>query len=249
MKTGLIGAMPEEVLLLKNQFENLKTDQIGSREFYTGTLCGQQVVMCLSGWGKVAVASAVTSMINLFGVDRLLFIGLAGSLDSRLEVGDIVVADSLVQHDVDLSLLQVGQVKSPFWVDFRFEVDRILKQKARKSVDLFVSNLKNNKYPHIENDYSPSVFTGTIGTGDQFVASTEGKRLIHSKYPDILCTEMEGAAMAQVAADYGIPLAVIRVISDKADEQANESFVKSLFGNISEISVEIAKLFFSEVSD
>lgn len=249
MKTGLIGAMPEEVLLLKNQFENLKTDQIGSREFYTGTLCGQQVVMCLSGWGKVAVASAVTSMINLFGVDRLLFIGLAGSLDSRLEVGDIVVADSLVQHDVDLSQLQVGQVKSPFWVDFRFEVDRILKQKARKSVDLFVSNLKNKKYPHIENDYCPGVFTGTIGTGDQFVASTEGKRVIHSKYPDILCTEMEGAAMAQVAADYGIPLAVIRVISDKADEQANESFVKSLFGNISEISVEIAKLFFSEVSD
>lgn len=249
MKTGLIGAMPEEVLLLKNQFENLKTEQIGPREFYSGTLCGKQVVMCLSGWGKVAVASAATSLINLFGIDRLLFIGLAGALDSQLEVGDIVVANSLVQHDVDLSLLQMGNVKSPFWLDFRFETDQLLQQKARKSVDLFILKLKNNEYPHIGTDYCPRVFNGTIGTGDQFVASSEGKMIIHAKYPDILCTEMEGAALAQVAADYQIPLAVIRIMSDKADEQANQSFVQFLFGNISEISVEIAKLFFSSISD
>ena len=247
MKTGLIGAMPEEILLLKKEIEELKTEKVGPREFYSGKINGKEVVMCSSGWGKVAAASAATSLINLFQVDRLLFIGLAGSLDPQLEIGDIVVADSLVQHDVDLSLLTgFGDVKSPFWIDFVFDVDPAIHKKAEKTVKQFVLNLENNEYAHIEGEYHPQIFTGGVATGDQFIASAEGKNLIRKKFPEILCTEMEGAAIAQVAADYGIPCSAIRIISDKADEKANELFVKFLFGNISHISVEIAKLFFSE---
>ena len=245
MKTGLIGAMPQEILMLKNEIDELKTEKVGPREYFSGKINGSEVVMCASGWGKVAAASAASSLINLFNVDRLLFIGLAGSLDPQLEVGDIVIANSLIQHDVDLSSLKgMGKLKSPFWIDFSFDTDLQILDQAIQSVDRFIFNLSEKRYSHIGNEYRPNVFTGAVGTGDQFIASAEGKNVIKSKFPQILCTEMEGAAIAQVAADYEIPFTAIRIISDKADEHANESFVKFLFENIGHISVEIAKLFF-----
>lgn len=250
MKIGLIGAMDQEILLLKKEIEGLKTEKVGPREFHSGKINGQEVVICASGWGKVAAASAATSLINLFGIDQLLFIGLAGSLDPRLEIGDIVIAESLVQYDVDLSSLKgIGKVESPLWINFSFKADTEIQKRATVSVKRFVANLQANNYPHIEGKYFPEVYTGVVGTSDQFVASEEGKKRIHEKFPEMLCTEMEGAAIAQVAADYGLSFTAIRIISDKADEQANELFVKSLFSNIGPISVEIAKLFLSGVSD
>ncbi|MDX9883094.1 MAG: 5'-methylthioadenosine/adenosylhomocysteine nucleosidase [Prolixibacteraceae bacterium] len=246
MKTGLIGAMPQEILLFKNEIEGLHTQKAGPREFHSGKINGQEVVVCTSGWGKVAAASAATSLINLFGTDRILFVGLAGSLDPRLEIGDIVIAESLVQHDVDLSSLKgIGKMESPFWTDFHFPVKEEIRQKASKSAEMFVQNLQAKKYSNIEMKYSPRVYAGVIGSGDQFIASAEGKKRIRDKFPDMLCTEMEGAAIAQVAADYGVPFTAIRIISDKADEQASEVFVKFLLGNVACISVEIAKLFLS----
>lgn len=247
MRTGLIGAMPQEILMLKNEIIDLKVEKIGPREYFSGKINGNEVVMCASGWGKVAAASAASSLINLFRVDQLLFIGLAGSLDPQLEIGDIVIADSLIQHDVDLSSLKgIGKMNSPFWIDFSFISEARIVSKATQSVNQFISNLEAKKYSHIEGKYHPRVFTGAVGTGDQFIASAEGKNVIKNKFPQILCTEMEGAAIAQVAADYETPFTAIRIISDKADEHANELFVKFLFENIGHISVEIAKLFFGD---
>ncbi|MGD9929653.1 MAG: 5'-methylthioadenosine/adenosylhomocysteine nucleosidase [Mangrovibacterium sp.] len=245
MKTGLIGAMREEILLLKHDIENMKVDQLGSREFYSGTIGGKEVVMCLSGWGKVAAASTATSLINLYGVDQLVFIGLAGSMQPHLHIGDIVVADRLIQHDVDLTRLEhFPNVEPPFWKSFQFDVRPDARQRALNAVQQFVRNLNDKKYPEIGEGYQPQIYTGAIGTGDQFVASPEGKTRISERFPEVLCTEMEGAAIAQVAADYGLPCSVIRIISDKADENAHEAFAEFLFENISRISVEIARLMF-----
>lgn len=246
MKTGLVGAMHEEILALRKEMDNIKETKIGSREFFEGTIGGHEVVICLSGWGKVAAASTASSLINLFNVDQLVFIGLAGSLSSKLEVGDIVIADKLIQHDVDLSLLNgFDDVKSPFYKNFVFNVEKASVQFAKNACQQFVGNLKKGKYPTINSQYNPQVYIGTIGTGDQFVASAEGKNKIITKFPEILCTEMEGASIAQVAADYQIPCTVIRIISDKADENAHSSFAEFLFTNISQISVELAKLIFN----
>lgn len=246
MKTGLIGAMREEVLLLKNDIENLKTEQFGSREFYSGTINNQELVMCLSGWGKVAAASTATTLINHYQVDQLVFIGLAGSVQPHLNIGDIVVANQLIQHDVDLSRLDgFPTVESPFWKTFAFDVFPDSGEKAIQAVDKFILNLRNGAYPKIHSNYNPAVYVGAIGTGDQFIASKEGKMRINERFPQVLCTEMEGAAIAQIAADYQLPCTVIRVISDKADEDAHDSFAKFLFEDISHISVELAKLILS----
>ncbi len=245
MKTGLIGAMQEEILMLKDEMQDVTTQNIGPRTFYSGKLGDNEIVMALSGWGKVAGASTASTLINLFNVDQLVFIGLAGSLRSDLDIGDIVVADKLIQHDVNLTLLTgFNDVKSPFWKDFSFNVHEKSFNNAMTATELFVEKLKNGEFPGISDQYNPKVFSGAIGTGDQFVASHEGKELIHQKYPEILCTEMEGAAIAQVAADYQIPCTVIRIISDKADENAHSSFSDFLFTNISQISVELVKLIF-----
>lgn len=243
MRTGLIGAMHEEILLLKKDINNLKVDRIGSREFYSGDIDGKEVVMCLSGWGKVAAASTATSLINLFHVDQLVFIGLAGSMQPHLNIGDIVVADRLIQHDVDLTRLEnFGNVQPPFWKSFEFEVEPQIVTKTVDAVEKFILNLRNQAYPEINETYNPKIFVGAIGTGDQFIASPEGKNRISKRFPNILCTEMEGAAIAQVGADHNIPSRVIRIISDNADEEAHSSFAQFLFQEISNISVEIIKL-------
>ena len=243
MRTGLIGAMHEEILLLKKDIQNLKVEKIGAREFYSGTIDNKEVVMCLSGWGKVAAASTATSLINCYQVDQLVFIGLAGSMQSHLDIGDIVVADRLIQHDVDLSRLEgFGDVKPPFWKKFEFKISQEAVTHALKAVEKFTLNLRKQDYPAISPEYQPKIYIGTIGTGDQFIASPKGKERISKRFPAILCTEMEGAAIAQVGADYKIPCQVIRIISDKADEDAHDSFSKFLFQDISNISVEIVKL-------
>ena len=245
MKTGLIGAMQEEILLLKDELTELNEIRIGCRHYYLGNIGNHEIVMCLSGWGKVAAASAATTLINEFQVNQLVFIGLAGSLHSGLNIGDIVVADSLVQHDVDLTRLDnFPQVHPPFWKSFRFKIGPDQLNFALQAVNQFVGDLNRGYYPEISPLYHPEVVVGTIGTGDQFVASEWGKKLIREKYPDVLCTEMEGAAVAQVAADYELPCSVIRIISDKADSDAHQAFADFLDQNISKISVAIAKLLF-----
>lgn len=246
MKTGLIGAMREEILLLKEDIQNLKTERLGSREFHSGTINKHELVMCLSGWGKVAAASTATTLINHYQVDQLVFIGLAGSVQPHLNIGDIVVANQLIQHDVDLSRLDgFPTVESPFWKTFEFDVFPDSGKNAIQAVDNFLLNLRKGDYPNINSGYSPTVHVGAIGTGDQFIASKEGKVRINERFPQVLCTEMEGAAIAQIGADYQVPCTVIRVISDKADEDAHDSFAKFLFEDISHISVELAKLILS----
>lgn len=245
MKTGLIGAMREEILLLENDIQNLKVHQFGARKFYEGTIGGKEVVMCLSGWGKVAAASTATTLINVFNVDQLVFIGMAGSLMENLKIGDIVVADLLIQHDVDLSKLDgFYGIEPPFYKKFSFPVRRGAQKRALEAVKQFTYNLNDGKYANIHTEYQPTIYIGAIGTGDQFVASRHGKDKIVDKYPELYCTEMEGAAIAQVAADYGVPCSVIRIISDNADDDAHHSFSKFLFEDVGKISVEIARLMF-----
>ena len=245
MKTGLIAALREEIILLVNNIEDLKVTKLGVREFYEGTIGGKEVVLCLSGWGKVAAASTATSMINQFHVDQLIFIGLAGSLQEPLEIGDIVVADMLVQHDVDLSRLDgFHHLEAPFYKKFRFPVRAGSQKIALEAVKQFVFNLHAKRYLDISTEYNPKIHIGAIGTGDQFVASEKSRERINQTHPELLCTEMEGAAIAQVANDYSVPCSVVRIISDKSDETAHETFSKFLFENIGKISVEIAKLMF-----
>ncbi|MFV0554634.1 MAG: 5'-methylthioadenosine/adenosylhomocysteine nucleosidase [Mangrovibacterium sp.] len=243
MRIGIIGAMHEEVMLLKEELSDVKAVKRGARTYYSGEFGAHEVVLSLSGWGKVAASATSATLIESFGVEQLLFVGLAGSLHADVRIGDMVVGEELIQHDVDLNdFTMMGDINPPFHKKFAFKTPSQMVRLGAKAVEEFKANLCKGAYPNINEDYSPSVHFGQIGTGDQFVASEEMKKQILYKYPDLLCTEMEGAAIAQVAKDSGVPFLVIRVISDNAADHAHEVFAKFLFEDIGHISVQLLKL-------
>ncbi|MEM9415427.1 MAG: 5'-methylthioadenosine/adenosylhomocysteine nucleosidase [Planctomycetota bacterium] len=223
---GLMGAMQEEVAHLREALAGVTTHRVGGRDYHVGTLDGRAVVLAFSRWGKVASASTATTMVDRFGATELLFTGVAGAVDRGLKVGDIVVADALYQHDLDASPL-FAPMEVPLLGEARMAVGREQVDRALRASVLFRDRLGE----HVEaaelsalGVVSPSVHVGPIASGDQFVSSSAALERIASLVPGVLCVEMEGAAVAQVAHEHGVPLTVVRVISDGAAEGAHVDF-------------------------
>lgn len=225
-RIGLMGAMPEEMEQIVARMEQAGVMVHGNREYYSGTLNGVPVVAVFSRWGKVAAATTATTLIELFDVDSIVFTGVAGAVSPRLSVGDVVVAGRFVQHDMDARPL-MPRFEIPLTGKQFFETDdarsKRLKDAAVNMLEMetgFLEQLSTDGISH------PSVYTGDIASGDQFIGSTAVKEEIAALLPTVLCVEMEGAAVAQVCSDFGVPLAVVRVISDTADELSHELAVR-----------------------
>ena len=209
MTIGIIGAMEEEVAILKEAMDVEKIVEHASMQFYKGVLCGEKVVVVRSGIGKVNAAVCAQALVDKFNIDILINTGIAGSLDAAIDIGDMVISTDLVEHDMDASIFgdPVGQI--PRMDTFSFPADPELVKKAVQA------NTEAN--PDIK------TFTGRIVSGDQFVSSSEVKERLVSLF-DAKCTEMEGAAIAHVAYLNKIPCVIIRAISDKADNSATMDY-------------------------
>lgn len=206
---GIIGAMEEEVSLLKEEMEIEEMVSLASMDFCKGNLEGKEVVVVKSGIGKVNAGVCAQILIDKFGVDVLINTGIAGSLDSAIDIGDMVISTDAVEHDVDASVFgdPVGQI--PRMDTFSFPAEPRVVELAR------IANETVNPDVH--------TFTGRIVSGDQFVSSTEVKdRLV--RLFDAKCTEMEGAAIAHVAYLNKVSCVIIRAISDKADNSATMDY-------------------------
>lgn len=233
MKIGIVGAMPQEIALLQRDLQHPRVQTRGMRQYLQGTLYGKDVVLVFSRCAKVAAASTVTTLIEVFGVQLVVFTGVAGATDPTLEVGDVVIGTVLVQHDLDARPL-FRRFEVPLLDQVAFEAPASLVSLARRSAQLYLQT-------HLYNDVSaeslrafgiksPKVREGLIISGDQFIASPEvlvGLRqaLLEAQLPPALCVEMEGAAVAQVCHEHGVPLIVMRAISDRADHAAAVDFV------------------------
>lgn len=202
MKTGIIGAMDEEVLLLKEAMQVRKTVTLARMDFCEGEIAGKEVVIVKSGVGKVNAALCTQILADRFAVTRLINTGVAGSLDARINIGDVVLSTDAVQHDVNATLFgyQPGEVPALGMVSFA--ADDALRKALKESV--------RTSAPDI------SCFEGRVASGDQFIADAAQKKHIKETF-DALCCEMEGAAIAQAATLNAIPFCIIRAISDKAD--------------------------------
>jgi adenosylhomocysteine nucleosidase len=234
MKIGIVGAMAQEIALLKRDLTNVRRQTRGMREYLEGNLYGKVVVLVFSRWAKVAAASTVTTLIDVFGVDFIVFTGVAGAVDPALEIGDIVIGNRLVQHDLDPRPL-FRRFEVPLLDKVAFEVSPDILALARKSAELY---LQSDFYADISRDVLrafgisslPKLHEGLIVSGDQFIANPTvlaGIRtaLIDAGLPSPLCVEMEGAAVAQICYEHSVPLIVTRTISDKADHSAAVDFV------------------------
>lgn len=224
-KIGLICAMEEEIRLLEQDMQSEKTTTIAGRTFYEGLLYGRPVVLVQSRIGKVAAASTATTLLDRFDVDCVIFCGTAGGIAPELHTGDVVVADKLVQHDF---FTGVDWFRIPLLEKSYFETDPVLSDGIRRAVADYIANHLRRDIPqayleefHISN---PQVATGTVATGDQFICEAEKNRWLAEHVENVKCAEMEGAAVAQICYEFGIPCAVVRVISDGANDQSNLDF-------------------------
>ena len=199
---GIIGAMEEEVqeLIADLAFAEKKT--VASMDFYKGTLYGKDCVIVKSGVGKVNAALCTQILADFYKPEALINTGVAGSLDAQINIGDMVVSEDAVQHDMDASAVgdPVGQV--PRMDVLSFPADPVLVKKAVEA------NQKAN--PDIQ------TYTGRVASGDQFISGGEKKKQIQGNF-HARCAEMEGAAIAHGAYLNKIPYVILRAISDKAD--------------------------------
>lgn len=241
MRLGIIGAMPEELDLIIASVVNKEIIEHGSRIFYKGELFGQEVVVVFSRWGKVASATTATSLILEFGVDRIVFTGVAGGISPDVHVGDIVIAQRLFQHDMDARPL-MRRFEIPLTGKTSFEINPQDQEIMVKAVHQFLKNDKQFRKvlaeQHIKN---PKLITGDIASGDLFISTSAMKNALIKNLPSVVCAEMEGAAVAQVCDDFGIPLAVVRVISDTADDKEAITYVGFVNQHAGQYSLSILK--------
>jgi adenosylhomocysteine nucleosidase len=239
-RLGIIGAMPQEIDLITADLETEHIERIAGRSYHVGTFAGSESVVVFSRWGKVAAAMTATVLIERFGVDLIIFTGVAGAVSRSLEVGDVVVADRLLQHDFDVSPTGMfAKFEIPLLGISYFPVDGRLVELAKDAAEQYLAeDTQQSKQPppapflrqaqdrHFGKEGEiHRVYVGTIASGDQFIAHPDRLEELRSAIPDLLCVEMEGAAVAQVCHEYSVPFLVIRTISDKADHSAPVDFV------------------------
>lgn len=207
MKYGIICAMEEEIKTLIAQLKDKTETTIGGSEFYEGSLFNQDVVLVRSGIGKVQAGVTTAFLIENFKADYIINSGSAGGIGEGLKVGDVVVSTGAAYHDAQATVFgyEPGQLPQQPRI---FPAD----QKLMNEIIFAAKKANLNSKP------------GLIVTGDQFISSKEQIASIKEMYPEVLCSEMEGAAIAQVAYQFKRPYVIIRAMSDVGDENAGISF-------------------------
>jgi len=218
---GVIGAMKEEVEILKQWMDISKTESIAHTDVYVGTLDSYPIVLVESGIGKVNATLITSLLIERYSVELIVNSGVAGALSNKLDVTDMVVSTSVVHHDVDAMEFGYlfGQVPG---MPASYEADK-------KLVDAAIKVLDSNQ--------AVKVFSGLITSGDSFIADSNQKSSILSNFSDALAVDMESASIAQTCHQFNVPFIIIRSISDKADQAADmtyDEFLKKACINSSE---------------
>ena len=222
---AVVAAMDDELRRVLPLLGALRTEQCGSRAFHVGTLHGRPVVVAQCGIGKVAAASTVAVLAARFAPRALLLTGVAGGLADTVRVGDAVVADQLLQHDFDASPLFPRYVV-PSAGRARFAADARLAGLVAAAAAACLGGALGDVERRTFGLGTPRVHRGLVVSGDRFVCTAAESAALRRALPDALAVEMEGAAAAQVCADFGLPFVVLRVVSDRADDAAHVDFVR-----------------------
>lgn len=207
--TGIIGAMEEEVNILKEKMSIDAVEKKASMEFFKGKLNDKEVVIVRSGISKVNAAVCTQILIDDFNVDCVINTGIAGSLQNKIDIGDIVISSDAMQHDVDATGFGYDPGVIPRMETSVFKADERLIELAKKVCEAEIPDI--------------AAHVGRVVTGDQFISDREVKNKIESNFHGY-CTEMEGAAIAQAAYLNNVPFVILRAISDKSDDSATVDY-------------------------
>jgi len=220
---GVIGAMPEELAAVIDVVHADEVIELGGRRYYRGRYAGEPVVCVVSRIGKVAAAATTAILLERFAPRAIVMTGLAGAVDPRLSIGDIVVADRLIHHDLDARPL-FPRHEIPLLGTAELAADPALSDRLATAAAAFVPP------PEVAalGITVPGMWRGLVASGDQFFSSVAAVAALRALLPDVLAVEMEGAAVAQVCHEHGVPFAIARVISDTADHAAAVDFARFL---------------------
>ena len=228
---GIIGAMSEEVNIIKDEMQFSYEEIIGKFTFYIGSLRNRKIVLAESGIGKVNAAMLATIMIVKFNVKAVCFSGVAGALDSKLKVGDVVIGEKMLQHDMDVSEFGLKKGEIP-----------------RMDTSVFLSN---DRLMEIVKEYKLSnnkIYSGTIISGDQFISLKQAKQELAAEF-NAMCVDMESAAVAQVCHRLDKKCLVIRSISDSVTDDSTmeySQFTELAANNSKELVCHLAEVLSQE---
>lgn len=234
----ILSAMPEESAAIIAAIDTPTTTASAGREFTLGTLHGQPVVVAFSRWGKVAAASTAAHLLTVHRPRAVIFSGIAGSLVDELATGDLVLAENLYHHDLDASPF-FAPTEVPLLARSALPTDPDLRQALQRGIQ----TLRAPDHP------STRVWVGDIATGDQVIGSRRARDRIRELLPSALCVEMEGAAVAQVCLEFGVPFACVRMISDRADESLAPAEVIRLAHRSGELTVRVLREVFANTGE
>ena len=238
---AIVSAMHDELSQLLVLMPDEHKQTCAGREFWLGHLHGYDVVLVLSGIGKVAAATTATLLIEHFQASHIVFTGVAGGLAKGVNVGDLVVADSFLQHDLDVSPLFPKYVV-PGYKRSTFQADGTLARELKQACIAVLADLSTLLTPETRAAFglaNPQLHHGLLISGDRFVSTTFESQKLQKDLPTALAVEMESAAFAQVCHDYGVPFAAVRTISDRADDDATVDFNRFLSEVASHYSASI----------
>jgi adenosylhomocysteine nucleosidase len=227
---AIVSALQEELADVLELMPDEHKRSVGGRTFWRGHLQDHEVVVVLSGMGKVEAATTATLLIDHFKADHVLFTGVAGGLAPGVEVGDVVVGTGFVQHDLDASPL-CPRYELPGQGVTELRADAALAQVLQQAAQDAITWL-----PHLLDAptlaslglHRPAVHSGLIVSGDRFVSTEVESQALRQALPEALAVDMESAAMAQVCRAFGVPFAAVRTISDRADNEAHVDFPRFL---------------------
>lgn len=217
MTTAILSALAEEQRGLLELLEQPRRIRHAGRDFWLGAWQGRPLVLALSKIGKVAAATTATALIEQFKVERILFTGVAGGIAPGVEVGDMVVASEFIQHDMNAEPI-FPRYEVPLYGRSRFPCDAMLTATLQSAAARVLSTVDAAAHARVHH--------GLLASGDRFVSTLQESRRLREELPEALAVEMEGAAVAQVCFDYGIPFCAARTISDRADDEAHVDFPK-----------------------
>jgi adenosylhomocysteine nucleosidase len=212
MKIGVIGAMEQEVSILKAALTNLEETKKGGCTFFTGQLNGADIVLLQSGIGKVAAAVGTTILLNDYQPDVVINTGSAGGFESSLNLGDVVISTEVRHHDADVTA-------------FGYEIGQMAGQPAAFAADQKLMDVAEQALSQMEDKHA---VRGLICTGDEFVCRPERQAVIRENFPGVIAVEMEASAIAQTCHQFNTPFVVVRAISDVADKESPMSFEEFL---------------------
>lgn len=227
-RIAVLASMEQEIRLVEARIVESTEHVIGGHRCVTGSLSGRPVVTAISGFGKVAAAATVTTVLSAFSPTHVVFGGVAGGIGHSVHIGDIVVADKLVQHDFDASPI-FDRFVIPSLGVAEIPTDPHLTEQLVAAAERYLDGPFRQEITVEDRSLfdvdKTAIHQGLIASGDRFVDEIADAWALLEALPELLAVEMEGAAVAQVCAERGVPFAVFRSVSDRADKHAEVDFL------------------------